>query len=113
MLGNSWTLGSSSDNKHLNIVDISNNISIVIIFSITSSQAISSSTIDINNTNNLISLIPHITTNSVAPSFGLHSESNANLLNINLTNGTYNRTSLISEINNKLSTLTTSNGNNI
>jgi len=114
LLGNSWTLGSSSDNKYLNIVDISNNISNSNdFFSITSSQAISSSTIEINNTNNLISLIPHITTNSSAPSFGLHSESNANLLNINLTNGTYNRTSLISEINNKLSTLTTSNGNNI
>ena len=114
LLGNSWTLGSSSDNKYLNIIDISNNISNSNnFFSIISSQAISSSTIEIDNTNNLISLIPHITTNSLAPSFGLHSESNANLLNITLTNGTYNRTSLISEINNKLSTLTTSNGNNI
>ena len=114
LLGNSWTLGSSSDNKYLNIVDISNNISNSNnFFSIISSQAISSSTIEIDNTNNLISLIPHITTNSLAPSFGLHSESNANLLNITLNNGTYNRTSLISEINNKLSILTTSNGNNI
>ena len=56
LLGNSWTLGSSSDNKYLNIVDISNNISNSNdFFSITSSQAISSSTIEINNTNNLIS----------------------------------------------------------
>lgn len=114
LLGNSWSLGLSSEKKYLNIVDISNNISNSNdFFSITSSEAISSSTIEIDNTNNLISLIPHITTNSLAPSFGLHSDSNANLLNITLTNGNYNRTSLISEINNKLSTLRTSNGNNI
>tara|TARA_A100001015_G_scaffold289223_1_gene360877 strand:- start:1497 stop:4802 length:3306 start_codon:yes stop_codon:yes gene_type:complete len=96
--------------------DISNNITIQDnkdFFSITGNNSVSSNNIEINNTNNIIKLIPNTSSNNNSPSFGLDSTTNSNELTLTLTNGTYDRNSLILHINNILSSQTTPNNDSI
>ena len=110
-VGNSWITSFKILES-----DISNNITIPDnndFFSITGNGSVSSNNIEINNTNNIIKLIPNISSNNNSPSFGLYSTTNSNELTLTLTNGTYDRNSLILHINNILSSQITPNNDAI